>query len=44
MLELIKILKFFEIKKKLLEVVIDNTSNNDTLKNKLNKVLNQQKS
>jgi len=44
MLELIKILKFFEIKKKLLEVVINNASNNSTLKNKLNKVLNRRKS
>jgi len=40
MLELIKILKFFEIKKKLFEVVINNASNNDTLKDKFDKVLN----
>jgi len=40
MLELIKILKFFKIKKKLLKVVINNASNNDTLKDKFNKILN----
>jgi len=44
MLKLIKILKFFKIKKKLLEVVIDNTSNNNILKNKFNKVLNRRES
>ena len=44
MLKLIKILKFFKIKKKLFEIVINNASNNDTLKNKLNKVLNRRKS
>jgi len=44
MLKFIKILKFFEIKKKLFEVVINNASNNDTLKDKLNKVLNRQES
>jgi len=43
MLKLIKILKFFKIKKKFLEVVINNASNNDTLKNKFNKILNRQK-
>ncbi len=43
MLKLVKILKFFEIKDKLLRVVINNASNNDTLKNKLNKILNRQK-
>jgi len=42
MLKLIKILKFFEIKDKLLEIVIDYANNNDTLKNKLEKILNQQ--
>ncbi len=44
MLKLIKILKFFKIKKKLLKVVINNANNNDTLKNKLNKILNRRKS
>ncbi len=44
MLKLIKILKFFKIKNKLFEVIINNISNNDTLKDELNKVLNQQKS
>jgi len=44
MLELIKISKFFEIKKKFLEVVINNTSNNNTFKNKFNKVLNRRES
>ncbi len=44
MLELIKILKFFKIKNKFLEVVINNANNNSTLKDKLNKVLNRQKS
>ncbi len=43
MLKLIKILKFFKIKDKLLKIIINNASNNDTLKNKLNKILNQQK-
>jgi hypothetical protein len=41
MLKLIKILKFFKIKDKLLEVVIDNASNNNILKNKLEKILNR---
>ncbi len=40
MLKLIKILKFFEIKDKLLEIIINNASNNDILKNKLKKILN----
>ncbi len=40
MLKLIKILNFFKIKNKFLEVIINNTNNNDTLKDKLNKVLN----
>ncbi len=35
MLKLIKILEFFEIKDKFLEIIINNASNNDTLKNKL---------
>ena len=40
MLELIKILKFFKIKDKLINIVINNASNNNILKNKLEKVLN----
>ncbi len=40
MLKLIKILKKFKIDFFLLEAVINNTSNNNTLKNKLNKILN----
>ncbi len=44
MLKLIKILKFFEIKNKFLEVVTNNTSNNNTFKDKLNRVLNRQES
>jgi len=40
MLKLIKILNFFKIKNKFLEVITNNTNNNDTLKDKLNKVLN----
>jgi hypothetical protein len=40
MLKLIKILKFFKIKNKLLEIVINNASNNDILKNELEKILN----
>ncbi len=40
MLKLIKILKIFEIKKKLFKIVINNASNNDTLKNELEKILN----
>ncbi len=40
MLKLIKILKFFEIKDKFFKIVINNASNNDIFKNKLNKILN----
>ncbi len=40
MLKLIKILKFFEIKNKLLKIVTNNANNNNTLKNKLKKILN----
>jgi hypothetical protein len=40
MLKLIKILKFFKIKDKFLKIIINNASNNDTLKNKLEKILN----
>ncbi len=43
MLKLVKILKSFEIKDKLLEIVINNASNNNIFKNKLNKILNRQK-
>ncbi len=39
MLKLIKILKFFKIKKKLFKFIINNISNKDTFKDKLNKVL-----
>ncbi len=42
MLKLVKILKFFEIKNKLFEIVINNASNNNILKNKLDKILNRQ--
>ncbi len=44
MLKLIKILKFFEIKNKFLKVITNNANNNNTLKDKLNRVLNRQKS
>ncbi len=40
MLKLIKILKFFKIKNNFFKVIINNASNNNTFKNKLNKVLN----
>ncbi len=39
MLELIKILKFFKIKNKLLDVIINNASNNNTLKDELERAL-----
>ena len=39
MLKLIKILKFFKIKDKFLNVIINNASNNNTLKDKLEKAL-----
>ncbi len=42
MLELIKILKFFKIKDKFLNIVTNNTSNNNTLKDKLERALNRQ--
>ncbi len=44
MLKLIKILKFFKIKNKFLKVIINNANNNDTFKDKFNKVLNRRKS
>jgi len=40
MLEFIKFLKFFKIKNKLLNIVINNTSNNSILKDKLERTLN----
>jgi len=43
MLKLVKILKSFEIKDKLFEIVINNASNNDILKNKFEKILNRRK-
>jgi len=42
MLKLIKILKSFEIKNKFLKIVINNASNNNTLKNKFERILNRQ--
>ena len=41
MQELFKILNTYNIKNKLFDVVIDNVSNNDTLKKKLERVLSQ---
>jgi hypothetical protein len=35
-----RILKSFKIRNKLLEIIIDNISNNNILKNKLEKILN----
>jgi len=42
MLKLIKILNSFKIKDKLFKVVINNASNNNTLKNKFERILNRQ--
>ncbi len=42
MLEFIKILKFFKIKDKLLDIVINNANNNSTLKDELERALNRQ--
>jgi len=42
MLKLIKILIFFKIKDKLLNIVINNASNNNTLKDELERALNRQ--
>jgi len=39
-LKLVKILKKIEIKDKLFEIVINNTSNNNIFKNKFDKTLN----
>ena len=41
MLKLIKILKFFKIKDKLLDIVINNANNNSTLKDELERALNR---
>ncbi len=41
MQELYKILNTYDIKNKLFDVVIDNASNNDTLKKKLERVLSR---
>ncbi len=41
MLKLIKILKFFKIKNKLLVIVINNASNNNILKDELERTLNR---
>jgi len=41
MLELMKILEFFEIKDKLLGVITNNASNNGTLKDELERALNR---
>ncbi len=41
MLELIKILKFFKIKDKFLDVITNNASNNNTLKDELERALNR---
>ncbi len=40
MLKFIKILKFFKIKDKFLDIVTNNANNNNTLKDKLEKALN----
>jgi hypothetical protein len=43
MMKLIKNLKNFIIKNKLFDIVINNASNNDTLKDKLEKTMNHHK-
>jgi hypothetical protein len=40
MLKLIKILKFFKIKNKLIDVITNNANNNNILKDKFEKALN----
>ena len=40
MLKLIKFLRSFKIKDKLLKIIINNANNNNILKNKLEKILN----
>ena len=41
MIELMRILNFYEIREKLFDVVIDNVDNNKTLKNELKKTMNR---
>ena len=41
MIELMRILNFYEIRRKLCNVVIDNIDNNKILKNKLKKTINR---
>ncbi len=43
MLKLLKILKNYAIKNKLFNVVIDNASNNDILKDELEKIMTRRK-
>ncbi len=43
MLKLLKILKNYAIKNKLFNVVIDNASNNDILKDELEKIITRRK-
>ncbi len=43
MLKLLKILKNYVIKNKLFNVIIDNASNNDILKNELEKIITSRK-
>ncbi len=43
MLKLLKILKNYAIKNKLFNVVIDNASNNDILKDELKKIMTRRK-
>ena len=42
LINLMKFLNFFEIKEKLFKIIIDNASNNDTLKNELKRIMNRQ--
>ena len=41
MIELMRILNFYEIREKFFDVVIDNVDNNKTLKNELKKTMNR---
>ncbi len=43
MLKLLKILKNYAIKNKLFNIVIDNASNNDILKDELEKIITRRK-
>ena len=43
MLKLLKILKNYAIKNKLFNVIIDNASNNDILKDELEKIITRRK-